>query len=76
MRPLITNSTAPSCVAPVIPAGMTFFLSFLVTKRKKKKTPGEIGEKIAEIFQVDCLRAAAAQHSLHHSAKADGGMEE
>lgn len=53
---LITNSTAPRCVASVIPAGMKFSLFLLPTKKKKK--PGEIGKKIAKIFQVDCLCAA------------------
>lgn len=41
--------------AHVIPVGMKFLLTFLVTKKKKK---GDIGEKIAKIFQVDCLGAA------------------
>lgn len=48
-------------------------LSFLVTNKKKKKKPGEIGKKIAKIFQVDCL--CATENSLHDSAKADGEME-
>lgn len=75
--PLITNRTAPKCVAPVIPSGMEFFLSFLVTDKEKKKNPQRNRQENCKDIssRLPRRRDAAAENSLHESAKADGEME-